>query len=69
MEIKEREATGRIYIDPTAVNPRGQRPEEYGVYEHARGGSHAFYERTIKERGEQIGDAAVRFVMRDIEGQ
>lgn len=41
-------ATARalIFIDPTALNPRGQRPAEYGLIEHARGGSHAFYART-----------------------
>ena len=42
---------GRIYIDPTAVNPRGQKPAEYGPYEHARGGIHAFYDRTVEEEG------------------
>lgn len=69
MEVLGGGLGGRIYIDPAAVNPRGQRPAEYGIYEHARGGEHAFYERAINERGEQIGDAAVRFVMRGLEGR
>ncbi len=37
---------GEIYIDPRAVNPRGQKPVVYGPYENARGGDHAFYDRT-----------------------
>lgn len=43
---------GEIYIDPASVNPRSKvKPEEYGVYEHNRGGSHAFYDRTRREVG------------------
>lgn len=43
---------GRIYISPSAVNPRSkQRPAVYGVYEHQRGGSHAFYKRAVDEYG------------------
>lgn len=45
---------GEISIDPATVNPRGERPAEYGPEEHARGGSHAFYRRTAVERGPQI---------------
>lgn len=56
---------GRVYIDPTSVNPRGQRPAEYGIYEHARGGSHAFYERTVDEQGPTIArEAAYGFIRR-----
>jgi len=52
---------GRVYLDPNAVNPRsGARPSIYGNYEHARGGSHAFYERTVEEHGNSIGDAMVQ---------
>lgn len=48
-------ARGEIYIDPAAVNPRThKRPAEYGVYEHDRGGSHAFYDRTRDEAGPKI---------------
>lgn len=60
MEVKKN--TGRIYIDPNAVNPRGQKPSIYGPVEHARGGSHAFYERTEKEAGPQITRNAVRTI-------
>jgi hypothetical protein len=43
---------GRIFIDRRVAYARGstvQWPVIYGVYEHARGGSHAFYDRTYKE--------------------
>lgn len=52
-------AHGRIYIDPASVNPRsGQRPSVYGPYEHARGGPHAFYQRTQDEAWQRVGEAA-----------
>lgn len=45
-------ARGRIFIDPNTTNPlTGDKPVEYGVYEHRRGGEHAFYARTIGEYG------------------
>lgn len=59
---------GRIYIDPGVINPRGQRPVEYGPHEHARGGSHAFYARTMAEVGPAAGAAAVEFLLREVEG-
>lgn len=50
---------GRIYLDPSARNPRSGLPVSvYGPYEHARGGSHAFYHRTVVERGPEIGKQA-----------
>ena len=53
MEVDELE--GQIYIDPGARNPRSKtRPREYGVYENARGGEHAFYDRTVDEYGPQV---------------
>jgi hypothetical protein len=61
-------ARGSIFIDPTAVNPRGQRSSEYGVYEHARGGSHAFYERTMNERGPAVQGRAMQFIQKEIGG-
>jgi hypothetical protein len=48
---------GEISIDPSAVNPRGQRPSIYGPAEHARGGTHAFYARTEREYGQQAARA------------
>lgn len=58
---------GIIYIDPASPGKRGTPPVEYGVYEHRRGGSHAFYKRTVDEAGPRIaGQAGVmlRRVMR-----
>lgn len=46
---------GRIYINPRVVylsSPRSSTlrwPATYGTYEEQRGGTHAFYGRTIKE--------------------
>lgn len=49
---------GMVYIDPHAVNPRTkQKPSVYGVYEHNRGGSHAFYERVEREDGRWIAES------------
>lgn len=43
-----------IYIDPGARNEHGGRPAQYGPIEESRGGSHAFYRRTIDEAGPDI---------------
>lgn len=48
--------SGRVHINPSAINPRGRRPVDYGPYEHARGGSHAFYDRTVRERGPSLAN-------------
>lgn len=49
---------GSVYIDPSSVSPRRgaskAKPVEYGIYENARGGEHAFYDRTINEIGETV---------------
>jgi len=46
---------GQVYIDPGARSPRGKTPpREYGVYENARGGDHAFYDRTVAEEGPPV---------------
>lgn len=56
---------GEVYINPSAVNPRsGNRPAEYGYYEHRRGGSHSFYERTVREHGQAALNAAGQAVRR-----
>jgi hypothetical protein len=64
MWISKSQAQGVIAIDGSAINPRGQKPATYGVFEHARGGSHRFYERVIDERGQQIIQEMAR-VMQD----
>lgn len=57
---------GRIFIDSTAVNPRGARPSIYGPIEHARGGGHAFYYRTEQEAGSRIARAAATGFIREL---
>jgi hypothetical protein len=43
---------GEVSLDPLAANPvTGQHTSIYGQAEHARGGTHAFYQRTVDERG------------------
>lgn len=57
-------ATATISIDGGSVNPlTNQKPSVYGVYEHRRGGEHAFYARAVRERGTEAlnrGRAALR---------
>ena len=43
-----------VYIDQGRTNIRGGHPHIYGVYEHNRGGGHAFYARTVSEEGTAI---------------
>lgn len=50
---------GRLFVDPHVLarsyGGRLKSPQqfvaEYAIYEHQRGGSHAFYERTVNETG------------------
>lgn len=39
--------TGRLFVDPSAINPRGGKPVIYSVCEERRGGSHAAYATTF----------------------
>lgn len=56
-------AHGRVFIDPSAMNPRsGQRTAVYGPFEHARGGEHAFYQRVIDEYGPEIEQEMQRII-------
>lgn len=60
-----RESPGRVelFIDSGAVNPRtGASPARYGPLEHARGGEHAFYERTYTERGPEAVNRATAYL-------
>lgn len=46
---------GQVYIDHAAKNPLSKtKPVEYGVYENARGGEHAFFDRTVNEEGPKV---------------
>lgn len=57
---------GVVFIDPGAVNPFGQRPSVYGEYEHARGGAHAFYDRTVREAGAPIMRTGLSILDREL---
>lgn len=56
-------AHGEVFISSSARRSDGRRPAEYGPYEHARGGEHAFYERVVREDGAAIGRAAMSVMM------
>lgn len=60
--MKVNDTRGQIFIDPSTVNPRGQKPSAYGPREHARGGEHAFYERTEREAGPRIAAHALEVI-------
>jgi hypothetical protein len=63
----ESNARYQIYIDPGARNPRsGNRTSIYGLVEHARGGQHAFYQRTVDEQGMQIAGRAARYLIGEL---
>jgi hypothetical protein len=52
----------RIYIDPSATNPRSKTPtSKYGPIEHRRGGDHEFYGRTYRQ-GPQIASRAIVYL-------
>lgn len=60
---------GRIYVDPSAVNPRSKRrPAEYGVYEHHRGGSHAFYTVAREELTRELNGSLLHGLMMEVLG-
>jgi len=56
-------ARAEIFIDPASVNPRtGEKPSDYGLIENARGGEHAFFERTWIERGGRASERAITII-------
>lgn len=57
---------GTISIDPSSVRPGGAKPYTYGPVEHARGGSHAFYDRTVAEAGQSQLNQGVQIIRRGI---
>lgn len=67
-EYDSHRMVGRLFLNPRVAYATGSRvrwPFIYGVYEHRRGGPHAFYERTMAERGNQIGLNGVRRFVRE----
>ncbi len=60
---------GVLSLDTGARNPRsGARVAVYGAHEHARGGSHAFYDRTVNEAGEQIMRTGLQILDKGVTG-
>jgi hypothetical protein len=60
---------GRVFIDPAAINPMHGKPvTDYAAIEEARGGSHAFYERTVAERGNYLVGRAAELVIAEMPG-
>ena len=63
-EYDSHTSKGRVFVNPRAVGKRGQSTvvwaKIYGVYEHSRGGSHAFYARTLKAKGHLVVSAGMR---------
>lgn len=56
-----------VYLDPSGTNPRtGQRTAVYGPAEEARGGEHAFYQRTVDEKGEEIAEQAFKMLRSEL---
>lgn len=53
-----------IYPDPLAVRGDGGMPAEYGIYEHNRGGDHAFYARTVAEDGDAAAQSGLRLLVK-----
>lgn len=62
--IRLAKGQAEIFINPAARNPRGGRPAVYGPYEHARGGTHAFYRRTVTDRGRSAASEGVKVLLR-----
>ena len=54
---------GEVSLDQGASRSDGGRPAVYGFFEHQRGGTHAFYERTEKEAGDALGRRAVQHLV------
>lgn len=47
--------SGFVYPSPYNINPKSHKPASYyAIYEENRGGGHAFYQRTVDERGQAI---------------
>ena len=57
-----------ITPDPRAVRPDHARPAVYGLYEHRRGGKHAFYRRAVQEGRYNIAHTAAISACQAIRG-
>lgn len=60
-------ARGVIYTDPTGLNPRThRRVVEYAAVEHNRGYPHNYAQRTVQERGQQLGNEALQGMIEEM---
>ena len=60
---------GYVYPSPYAINPKSRKPASYyGPFEEARGGSHAFYRRTVDAMEDRVVDTVVDEIAREIAG-
>lgn len=54
---------GRVFLNPGAQNPKsGERPVDYGPFENARGGEHAFFDRTVGKAPEAVSQGVRAFL-------
>lgn len=61
---------GSLYISGRVVYATGSTlrwPRIYGVYEHARGGSHAFYQRTYEGYIKPFGYYGLRVIIKEFD--
>lgn len=60
---------GYVYPSPYAINPKSRKPASYyGPFEEARGGSHAFYRRTVDATEDRVVDTVASEIARGIAG-
>ncbi len=57
---------GELFIDPNATNPSGVRAALYGPIENARGGDHAFFDRTTRDDTEDAMAAGISSIRKDL---
>jgi len=63
--IQLRGNSGSVFLDPNARNPHSRAlTSVYGIVEHKRGGSHAFYRRVRDEDGTMIQRAVAKEFLR-----
>ena len=67
LRMEFRGLRARTYIDPNAINPISRsKPSMYGVIENARGGEHAFAERTVDNAAPAIVNKAMAYFSRSV---
>lgn len=63
MDVDMNAGRGRVFVDPSARNPRTKElVTDYAEIEEARGGQHAAYTRTQAETGQRALDRGVAYI-------